>query len=157
MTDEALVIDDFKRADLEPLIHLDARLFGVDAFSRGTFIMLLNSPGCVFRVGWLGATLAGYIAAYAIHKGGYIASIAVDFPFQQRGFGRRLLEDVHAIFRQRSIHTVKLHVRTTNRAAIALYQKLGYSIERTVPRYYEDRAAAYLMRLDLTTQNIPLH
>lgn len=151
MADTAFVIRDFKRADLDDLIRLDARLFGADAFSRGTFMALLNSPGCVFRIGEVGTALGGYVAGYALYRGGYIASVAVDVPYRGRGYGRRLMEDVHRIFRLRHVQTVKLHVRVNNEAAVALYHGLGYQVERTIPRYYEDRAPAYLMRLDLET------
>lgn len=47
-------------------------------------------------------------------------------------------------------HYVSLHVRVSNQAAIHLYREtLGFTCERTEPKYYADGEDAYCMRLDL--------
>ena len=47
-----------------------------------------------------------------------------------------------------------LHVRVSNKGALNLYQDaLGYTIERIIPRYYQDREDAYLMKAAVGTQH----
>jgi [ribosomal protein S18]-alanine N-acetyltransferase len=142
-------ITKFKPADLDTLVRLDTRLFGPDGFSRTVFKQFVRQPHSIFWVAWSGSTLAGYIVATLMGRTGYVASIAVDIPFQRQGLARRLLAGVHEVYRQRGAVEIKLHVRAGNAPAIALYRKLGYEIEKTIPRYYADKAPALLMRLVL--------
>jgi ribosomal-protein-alanine N-acetyltransferase len=57
----------------------------------------------------------------------------------------RFLNDM----RRHEITEVELEVRTTNHTAIEFYKKHSFSIQETLPRFYQNGEDAYLMRRDL--------
>lgn len=61
---------------------------------------------------------------------GYISTIAVDPDWQRRGLGEALMRWALAWFRERGLRRVSLTVSTWNAPAIALYRKLGFSVEQ---------------------------
>lgn len=143
-----VVFADYDPPDFDALVALDARLFGEDAFTAFVFQRLLRAYGLVFRVARADTVLAGYAAAYMIGgtwRLGYIASLAVDLPFQRRGIGLFLMQQVHTRLLAQGALMVKLHVRASNGPAVALYRKLGYTVQRGVPGYYTDGGDALLM------------
>ncbi len=140
-----------KVTDLDALEILEARLFDAEAFTCSDLRILLRHPAGFFRVAWAGEVIAGYVSVYGVGKVGYIASIAVDSPYQRRGLGTRLLDLAHVEFRRRGAATMKLHVRAANAPAIALYGKHGYVVEKLIPNYYGSNSPGLLMRRALET------
>ncbi len=76
---------------------------------------------------------------------GHITNLAVVPAWQGRGLGRRLLEQVLITARYRRLNHLILEVYTTNRRAIALYERAGFVITDYLPRYYKSGADAYTM------------
>jgi ribosomal protein S18 acetylase RimI-like enzyme len=61
--------------------------------------------------------------------------------FRRRGIGEALMEHAHAWAVDQGIHEVELGVAEFNAAAIALYEKLGYTtVSRRMARALADRA-----------------
>ena len=81
---------------------------------------------------------------------GHITSVAVHEEFRGMGVASKLMQALHAQMRRHhKVDVVQLHVRVSNVAAIALYEKsFGYKIAQHIPDYYADMEAAYLMQLD---------
>jgi len=63
-------------------------------------------------------------------SGLYIDNLFVKVSQRRRGVGRRLLMTVHALANDVGEHHVELMVTADNRAAILLYEALGYRIQR---------------------------
>jgi [ribosomal protein S18]-alanine N-acetyltransferase len=100
----------------------------------------------VFLVVSTDANIAGYALAFHTRTRAEIHSIAVTPAARGRGVGMALLKRSLALLRRRGFGTVSLDVRLENKAAIALYRKLGFQRVRRVNGYYEDGAAAWRMR-----------
>lgn len=85
-----------------------------------------------------------------------IMQIVIDPSFQRKGFAKKLLMTVIDQARQESrmltsdIH-LQLEVRSSNRAAIALYQQCGFIEVSIRKKYYHNGEDAILM--DLETKN----
>ena len=62
---------------------------------------------------------------------GHISDIAVHPDFQRRGLGEAVMRWSLARFREDGRHAAALTVTTDNRAAIALYRKLGFTAGET--------------------------
>jgi ribosomal protein S18 acetylase RimI-like enzyme len=79
----------------------------------------------------------GSIVAYGLLRGwdeGYeipSLGIAVHPDWQRRGIGRRMMEYLHGVARQRGATHVRLKVYPENRAALSLYEQLGYEFAET--------------------------
>eukprot|EP00978_Attheya_sp_CCMP212_P007675 scaffold17814_cov53-Attheya_sp.AAC.2 len=68
----------------------------------------------------------------------YITEVAVSPRARRFGVGTRLLQGIHELAALRQVETLYLHVDVTNRAAIRLYEKAGYTrIRRGNPLYEE--------------------
>jgi [ribosomal protein S18]-alanine N-acetyltransferase len=144
-------INDFAPGDLADVVGLEGPAFGPDAWSEDDFIELYNDQRGTFLVARMDNDLVGYICGMTYAVGaddteGYVASIAVDPEARQTGLGTTLMEAIIQRFIEKGVTSIALHVRTTNEAALALYRKLGFAIQKVLPNYCEDGAPAYLMR-----------
>lgn len=82
-------------------------------------------------------------------KIGHIMNLAVDPAHRRRGLGSGLLQAGLDHLRRLGAQRVELEVRTHNRAAICLYRKFGFTVERLIKHYYSNGDDAYLMRKSL--------
>lgn len=85
-------------------------------------------------------------------KVGHIMNLAVDPAHRRRGLGSGLLRAGLDYLRQLGARRVELEVRTHNRAAICLYRKFGFTVERLIRHYYSNGDDAYLMQKSLTSK-----
>ena len=131
--------------------ELEAQLFeGDDPWPARAFIAELEAEHIRYVAARFGEKLVGYAGMsrlgrkkpfeYEIH------TIGVDPAYQGQGIGRRMMTELldHA-----AGGTVFLEVRTDNKAAIALYESLGFVNVGLRRRYYRASGAdAYTMRRD---------
>lgn len=75
-----------------------------------------------------------------------ILMLAVLKQHRRQGIGTELLNHfLKEIFIQNIKH-VELEVRTNNKQALKFYQNHGFHIEDIIPKFYQNREDAYLMR-----------
>ena len=80
----------------------------------------------------------------------HILRIAVAPDFRCRGVATWLLQQGFKFVKQQKFDSAYIEVRPSNKAAIALYRKLGFSIIGTRPNYYpESGEDALVMRKQL--------
>jgi ribosomal-protein-alanine acetyltransferase len=142
-------IRDARAADLDALLRLEAASFPGDRIARASFRRLLLRPSAALRLATAGGDLLGY-ALLLFREGTSVArlySIAVAAEARGRGIGRLLLEDAARIARRHGCSCLRLEVRADNRAAIRLYESLGYRhIGRTLDYYADGMEALRLER-----------
>ncbi len=134
-------------ADLDALLAVEAACFTSDRLSRRSFKRWLRRTDCVFLVARDGANLAGY-SLVLLRRGTRLArlySLAVAPDYQGLGLARRLLQQAERDTRTTGALYLRLEVASTNKAAIALYQKLGYTQFGLYRDYYEDHDDALRM------------
>jgi ribosomal-protein-alanine N-acetyltransferase len=66
----------------------------------------------------------------------HIMNLCVRPESQRQGLGRQMLAHLLALARSRQATTVLLEVRVSNRAAIALYEAMGFTTVRVRKAYY---------------------
>jgi ribosomal-protein-alanine N-acetyltransferase len=86
---------------------------------------------------------------FGLAKKGHIISIAVLEEHRNQGIGSTLIKNALEEVRKASGRECYLEVRTTNKGAIELYQKLGFKISSTLHGYYKDGESAYTMAMPL--------
>jgi len=104
----------------------------------------------------------GRIVGYVLGKmdeddprSGHITSISVMRTYRRLGLAQRLMLQSRTVLERAmkkvyKADNVSLHVRRTNRAALALYQnQLGFELNSVEKGYYSDGEDAFGMRLDL--------
>ncbi|MFC7068431.1 GNAT family N-acetyltransferase [Halobaculum lipolyticum] len=104
------------------------RGFFMDAYRRADCHLLVEDDD-----------LVGFAAA---RRDGYILFLAVAPRVRGLGYGERLVAEVAEENRSASCHA-----RTTNEAALAFYEHIGFEIVRRIDNYYEDGGDAYYLRL----------
>lgn len=80
--------------------------------------------------------IKGYILLRSSMKSMRIYSIGICSKAQGRGLGEILCEYGIDIGRKMLKEYISLEVRSKNSKAIALYQKLGFKVKKTLPSYY---------------------
>lgn len=89
--------------------------------------------------------LAGYLCRWLVTDEIQILNLAVHPQYRRRGIGRALLWEIFTEALQRDARSVSLEVRTSNTAAIALYEEFGFHQVAVRHRYYGDGEDALLM------------
>jgi ribosomal protein S18 acetylase RimI-like enzyme len=86
----------------------------------------------LFLVGVLdGKIVACVMAGYEGHRG-WLNYLAVHPSHQREGLGRRIVTEAEDRLQASGCPKVNLQVRTSNRAAINFYERIGYSIDDVV-------------------------
>lgn len=93
------------------------------------------------KTGWV----AGYVGCWVIDDEAQITNVAVHPDYRGQGIGRRLLENLIAVIRERGAERLTLEVRPSNTAALNLYTSLGFVDCGRRPHYYEDGEDAIIM------------
>jgi ribosomal-protein-alanine N-acetyltransferase len=123
--------------DLRSITELESLCFGKDSWPWLELLAALTWPGTVRVM----AELDGRAVGYAIgdrrsgNELGWVASLGVHPEYRRRGIGRQLLEACEQALGTRR---VRLTLRTTNAAALALYRGAGYEQVDVWNRYYRD-------------------
>lgn len=157
---------DFRREDFDRLWRIDQECFAPGiAYSRLELAAYIRLRGAFTMVAEASAgaslknlnhavespsTILGFIVARATRGGdGHILTIDVPPASRRFGIGSRLLNTAEDRLRAASCHTVKLETAVDNSSALAFYKRQGYSVEKTIPRYYSNGVDAFVLEKDL--------
>jgi [ribosomal protein S18]-alanine N-acetyltransferase len=132
--------------DIQAIYELEQNTFAEEAFELEDFPYFYHIGAKTFWVAYDDKQLAGYVIGNIKGNEGYIASIAIHADYRQQGLAVRLMREIMSLISEdKNAEYIRLHVRQSNAAAIALYQKLGFTIEDSETDYYPDHEAAYRM------------
>lgn len=103
---------------------------------RGAFTLLAEqSPGSV----------AGFIVAETRAAVGHIITLDVLAKARRMGLGSRLMAEAEEKLRTAGCSGAYLETAVDNVPAITFYKRQGYSVLKTIPRYYKGRLDALVM------------
>jgi ribosomal-protein-alanine N-acetyltransferase len=132
--------------DLPAVLSIERRSFP-SPWSLAMFVLELSKPSGVCLAASEGEELAGYLVCSRYESVRHLMNVAVAPERRRRGIARllisRLLEEAGREL------PFTLEVRVSNRAAIAMYEGLGFRSAGVRPRYYRDNGEdALIMWLD---------
>jgi [ribosomal protein S18]-alanine N-acetyltransferase len=122
-------------SDLPQVIAIERRSFPTP-WSLAMFVLELSKPAGVCLAAVQQNELCGYLVCSRYDRVWHLMNIAVDPAVRRQGLGVRLLGAM--LERAGSEESYTLEVRTSNTAAIALYERFGFRSAGTRPRYYSD-------------------
>lgn len=94
--------------------------------------------------------VVGFCNYWLVRDEVHLLNVAIHPDRRRQGHGRRFLRHLLDFARAERCRYVTLEVRRSNRAAIALYEELGFEAVGVRPNYYvEDREDAIVMTLEL--------
>jgi [ribosomal protein S18]-alanine N-acetyltransferase len=85
------------------------------------------------------------LTAPAAESVGHVITIDVLARYRREGVGTELLISAEKRLKENGCRTVLLETGVDNDSAIRFYKKHGYTILRTIPRYYMGQLDAFLM------------
>jgi ribosomal-protein-alanine N-acetyltransferase len=129
------------RDDLDDIRTIEVQSFSTPWEWNGRlFETVKQYAGDGFIVACVAKKPVAYIITAVEDNMAHIMSLAVLPDYRRKGIAEALilksLSDV-----RNTVHLAYLEVRSSNKAAIALYRKLGFAAIGVVPRYYQDEGA----------------
>jgi ribosomal-protein-alanine N-acetyltransferase len=145
-----LLIDDMKVDDLSEILSIERASFEIP-WSEILFHNEIFKAIAVSRVARINGKVAGYLCANIIIDEGHILNLAVHPEHRGAGIASRLLQHMIAEMRDRGCRSIFLEVRISNRNALKMYEKLGFTLLGTRKAYYASPVEdAVVMVLRLT-------
>jgi ribosomal protein S18 acetylase RimI-like enzyme len=132
------LLRDATSADFDTLWRIDQECF-VDgiSYSREELRHYMARPRAFTVVEAAKEGIAGFLVAESSARGtGHIITIDVLARARRSGVGSGLLAAAESRLRAAGCRTVLLEVAVDNASAIHFYNRHGYSVLKTLPRYY---------------------
>ena len=130
--------------DLADILSIEKKVFK-HPWSKEQLSWELNSqPAAENYVMISRGNMIGYLFSHVVDDDVQILNIAIDIPFQHRGYGKQLLSYFLDQFNEDS--SIYLEVRKSNFPAINLYLKFGFHETGTRKGYYADGEDAIIMQ-----------
>ena len=123
-------------ADLPQVIAIERRAFPTP-WSLAMFVLELSKPSGICLAALEGGVMVGYLVCSRYDTVWHLMNVAVEPPRQRQGIASALLE---RLFEQadRPREQYTLEVRTSNEAAIRLYERFGFRAAGRRRGYYHD-------------------
>ena len=133
------------QGDVTRLLEIEHMLFATDRIPRRSFRRFIQSrPASMMICAEVDQVLVGYVLVLTPQRSqiARLYSLAVDPSHQGLGLGKRLLEAIEPILKQRGFRQFRLEVRPDNATAQRLYERLGFQRQDRLAGFYEDGADA---------------
>jgi ribosomal-protein-alanine N-acetyltransferase len=99
--------------------------------------------------------ILGFVVAERARKGGHIITIDVSAAARRQHVGSALLEVAEGFLWECKCNRVRLETAVDNVIALSFYKRHGYSVVKTVPRYYANGVDALLLEKNLLSPPRP--
>jgi [ribosomal protein S18]-alanine N-acetyltransferase len=133
-------------SDLPAVISIERRSFPAP-WSLAMFVLELSKPSGICLAATAAEDLVGYLVCSRYDRVWHLMNVAVAPEQRRRGVATRLISRLLAESGGKLPFT--LEVRVSNRAAISMYEGLGFRSAGVRPRYYQDNDEdALIMWLD---------
>ncbi len=156
-------IRDFRRADFDELWRIDQECFDpgisysrmeLDHYvrRRRAFTLIAESVGGgKYKTARQSehkpvSNIAGFIVAEQDARGrGHVITLDVRPAARRAGVGTQLMDAAEQKLRTSGCHAVFLETAVNNITALSFYKRHGYSVLKTIPRYYQNNLDAFLL------------
>ena len=130
--------------DLADILSIEKNVFK-HPWSKEQLSWELNSqPAAENYVMIARGNMIGYLFSHVVDDDVQILNIAIDIPFQHKGYGEQLLS--YFLDQFNTDISIHLEVRKSNFPAINLYLKFGFHETGTRKGYYADGEDAIIMQ-----------
>lgn len=123
-------------ADAEAVSRIEQETFSMP-WSAGDFVEMAAADYAYYFVAEVEDELAGCCGIRNMAGEGEITNVVIAKKFRQKGIGRKLMEYMLNEAKRVGIGDCTLEVRVSNKAAIHLYESLGFRSEGIRPGFYE--------------------
>jgi len=149
------VVQSFGPKDIDQVVRINWTCLP-ENYDNTFFLDLYYHFPKSFIVAKVGDMVIGYIMCrvetgfsekkrFSLTRKGHIVSVAVLPEHRRQGIASALLEKTLEALKEYRASEVFLEVRVSNKAAIGLYEKFGFSTSREITGYYRDGETARVM------------
>ncbi len=156
-------IREFRRADFDELWRIDQECFDpgisysrmeLDHYvrRRRAFTLIAeNAPVTKDKTARKpgsqpGSEIVGFIVVEQDSRGrGHVITLDVRPTTRRAGVGTQLMQAAELRLRAAGCHAVFLETAVNNLTALSFYKRHGYSVLKTIPRYYQNNLDAFLL------------
>ena len=140
--------------DFEQLWKLDQACFPREiAYSRDELAHYLGAPRGLCFVAEEKAETVAFILGHAPRRSvGHVVTLDVAPQLQRSGLGSILMNKLEAMFVAAGCSSLILEVAVDNNAALSFYKKHGFTVLKTLRRYYPGGLDGLLMGKRLSTK-----
>ena len=131
-----LTVRNMIESDVEAIASMESTVFS-DAWTAKSIEDTYNQSQAFIVTAKLDDKVAGYCIVYFVLDEGEIARVAVDKCSRRQGVGRKLLEQVEIICKEKGITRLMLDVRESNESARGFYKSLGFEEDGVRKNFYE--------------------
>ncbi len=133
-------------SDLPSVLSVERRSFPTP-WSLAMFVLELSKPSGICLAASVDDELVGYLVCSRYDQAWHLMNVAVAPERRRAKIASRLIE--HLVDEAGRELPFTLEVRVSNRAAITMYEQLGFRSAAVRPRYYQDNGEdALIMWLD---------
>ena len=140
------------QADIDRVLIVERAAYGYP-WSHGVFRDCLAAGySCWLLEHGVGGQLHGFAIMSMGAGEAHILNLCIHPDRQRRGFGHQMLNHLYGVAGARDVRRLLLEVRPSNAAAVALYERAGFSVIGTRKGYYPStsgREDAVVMALDV--------
>lgn len=135
-----------------PAIAALERACFTDPWSESSVATELDNPLSLWLVAESFGEVIAYIGSQTVLDEADMMNLAVAPMYRRQGIAELLVNTLCDYLRNNCVATLSLEVRQTNAPAIALYEKLGFTLAGVRPNYYfKPRENALIMKKKLET------
>jgi ribosomal-protein-alanine N-acetyltransferase len=138
--------------DFDSLLEIDVSSFpqGV-AYDSAELAYFINRRGAETLVLEIDGAIVAFLIleVHRTRRSATIVTLDVREKHRRSGHATSLLERAEEILNDYGVEVYDLQVDTTNHGAIAFYKRYGFSIVRTLRKYYANGHDAFLMVKEL--------
>ncbi len=144
-----IFVELLKQEDIDEVLVLEKTCFPDDPWNRASFENELTNPNAYFLVARDDekGEVVGYGGVWAMYDVGDITNIAVRPDYRREGIGRKILNLLIDLCKEKGMTEITLEVRQSNLPAQRLYTSEGFEICGLRKRYYQNKEDAVIMTL----------
>lgn len=147
-----MTVQRMSKEDLEQVCELEKTIFSMP-WSYQSFMDSLEKKENIYLVAVEDKEVIGYCGVWVIEKEGQINNIAVKRECRNQGVGNHILQALLEEGKKQEIEQFTLEVRKSNKHAIALYEKNGFSSLGIRPNFYEKPQEDAIIMTVITARN----
>lgn len=149
-------IRDYRPEDFQTLWELDQSCFPPEiSYTQYELRSYIRRPQAFTLVAVSNdgrASVLGFVVAESGRWGGHIITIDVRSSARRKRVGSSLLKAAESRLRAQDCRFVQLETAVDNLSALGFYERHGYDVIRTIPRYYSNEVDALLLEKQLASR-----
>lgn len=131
--------------DLEKIFECETACFE----QAWTYAMLyddiIENQNTVYLVVERNGEIIGYGGMWIVMDEAHITNVCIKPQFRGQGYAWALMKELSKASKQNGAKSMTLEVRVSNKAALRLYKKCGFTIQGLRKKYYQNSEDAYVM------------